>query len=91
MSLRRRQRFVTGNIAWMLAAVVVLIVLNSFSFELFFVISLIGFLIVTELTAPIATTPAWRRRLYVVIVLGLAVFAYIVIQRILAILPEGLL
>lgn len=91
MATRRRMQFIRGHLAWMLAAILVLSLLGSFSYELFFVLSLIGFLIVTELTAPVAVTPAWRRRLRWLILLGLGGFGVIVIRRILAILPPEVL
>jgi hypothetical protein len=91
MVTRRRQRFIHAQLAWMLAAALALVLLNSLSYELFFVVSLIGFLVVVELTAPFAVTPRWRSRLKWLIGLGLLVFGYIVIQRILEILPPGVL
>jgi hypothetical protein len=75
----------------MLATILCLSLLGSLSLELFFVVSLIGFLVVVELTAPFNVTPRWRARLKWVILLGLAVFAYIVVRRILEILPPGVL
>lgn len=71
----------------MLGTVLVLALLGSLSYELFFVISLIGFLVVVELTAPFNVTPRWRARLKWIIAAGLGVFAYIVVRRILEILP----
>lgn len=91
MATHRRLRFVHAQVAWMLAAVVVLVLLESLTLELFFVISLIGFLVVVELTAPFNVTPAWRRRLRWIILVGLAVFGYIVVRRIIEILPPGVL
>lgn len=91
MATRRRQRFIYAQTAWMLAAVVGLTLLGALSLELFFVISLIGFLVVVELTAPFSVTPEWRSRLRWIILIGLAGFAYVVVRRILAILPEGVL
>ena len=91
MPTHRRQRFVTGQLAWMFGVIVLLAALGSFSYELFFVLSLIGLLIVTELTAPIAITPRWRRRLFWLILLGLVGFAVVVIRRILEILPPEVL
>jgi hypothetical protein len=91
MATARRERFVRAQLAWMLGATLVLVLLDSLSYELVFVVSLIGFLVVVELTAPIAVTPAWRRRLRWLIGAGLLVFGYIVIQRILAILPPGVI
>jgi len=89
MRVRRRRRFVHAQLAWMLAAALVLALLESLTYELFFVVSLIGFLVVVELTAPFRITPRWRRRLKWLILAGLAVFGYVVVRRILAILPPG--
>lgn len=91
MPVTRRRRFVHANLAWLLATALVLALLDALTYELFFVVSLIGFLIVVELTAPFRVTPAWRRRLKWVILVGLLGFAYVVVQRIIAILPPGVL
>jgi hypothetical protein len=72
----------------MLASLIGLTFLESFSLELFFVLSLISLLVVTELTAPFRITPSWRQRLLWVIVAGLGGFAFIVIRRIQAILEN---
>lgn len=89
MPTHRRRRFIHGQITWMLASLLALTALNAVSVELFFVISLIGFLVMIELTAPFNVTLKWRRRLKWLIGLGLLIFGYIVIRRILAILPPG--
>ncbi|WP_049934291.1 hypothetical protein [Haloplanus natans] len=89
MATRRRQRFIHATIAWMLGAIIVLTLLESLTGELFFVVSLIGFLVVVELTAPFSVTPRWRARLKWVIALGLLAFSYIVVRRVLEILPPG--
>lgn len=91
MPTHRRLRFIYGQLSWMLAVVLVLSVLGALSYELFFVLSLIGLLIVTELTAPVAVTPTWRRRLRWLIGVGLLGFAVVVVRRILEILPPGVL
>jgi threonine/homoserine efflux transporter RhtA len=89
MATRRRLQFIQAQVAWMLAVVVVLALLSSLELELFFVLSLIGFLVFIELTAPIAVTPTWRRRLPWFIAIGLVVFGIIVVRRIIEILPPG--
>jgi hypothetical protein len=89
MSTTRRARFVQAQLAWMLGATLFLVLLDSLSLELFFVVSLIGFLVVVELTAPFNLTPEWRARLKWIVLLGLVVFGYIVVRRILSILPPG--
>ena len=89
MTTQRRQRFIHGQIAWMLVSILVLAALQSLSLELFFVLSFIGLLVLIELTAPFNVTPTWRRRLKWFILVGLIVFTIIVVRRILAILPSG--
>ncbi|WP_092695259.1 hypothetical protein [Halorientalis regularis] len=91
MVTRRRQRFLHGQIAWMLSTLVLLAVLGALSLDLYFVVSLIGFLILVELTAPFNIMPQWRSRLKWPILLGLVGFAAIVVKRILEILPPGLI
>jgi hypothetical protein len=91
MQTTRRLQFVHAQLAWMLGVILLLSLLGSLTVELFFVISLIGLLIVVELTAPFRITPAWRKRLWVIIGLGLVGFGVIVIRRILDILPPGVL
>lgn len=91
MATRRRQQFIHGQAVWMVAVVLVLAALGALSLELFFVLSLIGLLVVVELTAPFNVTPRWRARLKWLIALGLLGFALIVIRRIIAVLPPGLL
>ena len=91
MATARRIRFLYGHLAWMCTGALSLVLLDSLSMELFFVISLIGFLVITELTAPFSITPAWRRRLRWVIGIGLLIFGYVVIRRIMAILPPGVI
>lgn len=75
----------------MLGAILVLALLGSLSLELFFVVSLVGLLIVVELTASFSVTPTWRSRLKWLILLGLVGFTYVVVRRILEILPPGVI
>ena len=88
MTTIKRQRFIAGVTAWMLMSILWLTVLDSMGPELFFVLSLIGVLVVVELTAPVNVTPQWRRRLLVVIALGLAAFGVIVTRRVVSILES---
>lgn len=89
MATPRRWRFVHGQLAWMLASVVVLVTLDALSAEAFLVASLVGFTVMVEVTAPFDVTPAWRKRLKWIVLLGLLVFAYLLGKRILALMPEG--
>jgi hypothetical protein len=72
----------------MLGTVLVLAVLGALSLELFVVGSLLGLLVMTELTAPVNVTPRWRARLKWFILGGLLLFAYFMTQRVLELLSE---
>ncbi|WP_226482541.1 hypothetical protein [Natrinema amylolyticum] len=91
MATPRRMRFVRGQLAWMVATVLLLALFGSLSAELFFVCSLIGLLVVTELTAPVNVTPTWRSRLKWLTLLGLVGFAALVAHRLLEVLPPEVL
>ena len=71
----------------MLATLLGLAVLGAFSIELFFIGSLIGLLVLTELSAPVNVAPTWRSRLKWFILLGLLLFGYFMVNRVLEFLP----
>lgn len=73
----QRLRFVRYLVGWLVAVVLVLAVLDAFSLELFYVLALIGYVIVYELTAVAGLDLRWRRRVRVVGVLFVLGFAAI--------------
>ena len=85
----KSQRFVQYFTAWLLATLVALVLVDALELELFFVVSLIGLLIITELTMPVNIRPQWQRRLRWLIVGGVAVFGYIILRRVLEILQNS--
>lgn len=91
MSTHRRRRFVHSQVGWMLATIIVLALFEALTLELFFLVSLVGLLIITELTAPVNVTPGWRRPLKWIILVGLAVFGYFVIRWLVGLLPPGVI
>ena len=91
MATQRRMQFVHGQVAWMVTVILALSLLEALSYELFFVLSLVGLLIVAELTASITVTPIWRTRLRWLIITGLVVFGLVVTRRILEMLPPEVL
>lgn len=84
--LSARLRFLYLLVAWLLVALVVLSWFGSLNYDLFYVVSLIGFLVVTELTAPLNRIQQWRSRLGLIAVAGFLGFAYLVVTRIQTIL-----
>ena len=75
-------QFVYTQTAVMLTAVVSLAVLGVLTLELFFVVSFVGFLVVAEFTTPVTISPAWRRRLRWVAILGFLTLMVIVAGRV---------
>jgi hypothetical protein len=63
-----------------------LILGKNLDIELFFVLNLIGFLVLVELTTPFHFKPEWKNRLKWVVLTGGIGFSYIVINKVLAIL-----
>ncbi|MFW6382512.1 MAG: hypothetical protein ACOCZD_00555 [Haloferacaceae archaeon] len=84
MTTKRRYRFVGGVLAWCLASLFVLVLTGWLTYELFFVVTLVGFLVVVELTDPVHVRPWWRRRLQWTVLLGVAGFLVILARRTLA-------
>lgn len=89
MGVAKPRRFVYGYLGWLFASMLLLALVSFLSYELFFISALIGFLVVFELSAPVRTTPTWRRRLWWVTVLGMIGFGYVVVRRVLELIPVG--
>ncbi|BAI60948.1 conserved hypothetical protein [Methanocella paludicola SANAE] len=84
--LTRSQRLVYIFGGWIFVVLALLALFDSISYEYFFVLCLIGFLVIVELSGPFTVRPAWRSRVNIVIILGVIVFSFIVVEKVLAIL-----
>jgi hypothetical protein len=91
MTITKRQKFIFGQAVWLCGSLLVLAALSALSLELYFILALIGFLVLVQLTAPLNLTPQWRKRLWRIMIVGLIVFAVIVVMRLLEFLPASLL
>lgn len=87
----RRRRFVAAQVVVLLGIAVALVTLDALTYDLFFLLSLVGFLLVVEYTAPFTVTPRWRRRLRWLVAAGLLGYCWLVAWRMIRILPEGAL
>jgi choline-glycine betaine transporter len=76
-------RVVYMQVAWMIGSLFVLITLGPFSYELFFLLMVLGLVIVADLTAPSAVNPRWRSRFRWVVLAGVIGFVIVVTRRIL--------
>ena len=86
--MTRQQHVVYVQTMWMLVVVVVLSEMHLLSPSTFFIISLIGFFTLVEVTTPVAIQPQWRTRLRIVALLALCLFVYLVITATLERLPR---
>lgn len=77
---RRVVRLTTG---WLLASAAALALAGFLRFDLWAVLSVLGFLVIVQWTAPLSTLPAWRRRLRIPILLAFVVFFVAVASRLL--------
>ena len=81
---------VASLLVWILVAAVLLSVIGAFSLELFYVLSFLGFLALTELLTPSDVSVGWRRAVGVLTALGLVGFIYLIYRRLLEVLPPGI-
>lgn len=79
----RRRAILSGQIVWMAVALVVLLGLGMFSPEFYYIVSFIGFLVVTQLFAPVESVPDWWHRVKLLVLVGFFVFGYLAARRIL--------
>ena len=72
--------------AWMTIVASFMLLVQRFDLEIFFVLSLIGLLVIVELTRQHYVQPAYQRFLVYLIGAGIVIFASIVIQKVMEIL-----
>jgi hypothetical protein len=75
----------------MLAVVVGLVVLDTIALDLFFLLSSVGCLVTVEFTSGLSTSPVWRRRLRWLLIVLVLLSGAVLGQRILRILPSGVI
>lgn len=78
MIVTQVQRFVYSLIALMLTTLFLLVLLNSYSVEIFIVLLIIEFLIVVELTESFHFKAAWRRNIIFIILFCIIIFSLII-------------
>ncbi|EMA58873.1 hypothetical protein [Halorubrum lipolyticum] len=81
MTTARQRQFLFGQIGWMLGGVGILASVGSLTLEYAFILSFVGLVVITALTAPIHTTVEWRTRLRWPLLVGTIVFAVLVALR----------
>lgn len=78
----QRLRFVRLLTLWMVLGAAVLSVFDALSFEVLFVVSFLGYLVTSELTAPVNRAANWRRRLLPITLVGLVGLGYVMMTTV---------
>jgi hypothetical protein len=73
---------------WLTLISVFILLTKSVSLEIFFVLSLIGFLIIAELITPKYIRPGYLRYIQDILTAGIAIFVLIVAKKIIEILVK---
>ncbi|MHC3436913.1 hypothetical protein ACYJ1Y_02175 [Natrialbaceae archaeon A-gly3] len=87
MSIREPMVVVHLQVAWMVATVLFLVVVGAFSPDLFVLLSVIGLVIVAEVTTPVNVAPAWHSRVRWLLGVALVVFVILASWRLWVIVP----
>jgi hypothetical protein len=84
--MKKKQAAACALAVWMLAAAGFMILARSVDLEIYFVLLLIGLLIIVELIDTTSVTPRYLSHLRYVIAVGLVFFGWIVATKVLEIL-----
>ena len=84
--MRKQHIAVIALAVWLTLISLFMLLAQSFSFEIFFVLSLIGFLIIVELIAPKYIQPGYTRYIQYILAAGIVIFGVVVAQKVLEIL-----
>lgn len=78
MTMQRRLRVLSWQLTVMLSLILVFSAVDLFSYEMFLVLSILGFALVVDLTRPIAVRPTWWARLRLLLLIGLVGFSILI-------------
>jgi hypothetical protein len=84
--MRKEQIAIIALAAWLIVISVFMVFARSVNFEIFFVLSLIGLLIIVELIGPKYVQPRSLWNIWYLLAAGIAIFSAIVVLKALEIL-----
>ncbi len=67
--------------AWALLVLALLTLFGSLSYEFFYIIAFLGFLVIASAASPYAARPRWKSRLNYVTAAGTLIFGLIIAQK----------
>ncbi len=84
--MRKEQIAIIALAVWLTLIAVFMLLAQSVDLEIFFVLSLIGFLIIVELIAPKYVQPGYLRYIRYLLAAAIVIFGVIVAQKVMEIL-----
>jgi len=84
--MRKQHIAIIAFAVWLTLLSLFMLLAQSFNFEIFFVLSLIGFLIIVELIASKYIQPGYMRYIRYILAASIVIFGVIVVQKVLEIL-----
>lgn len=88
MKVRTRETIVIVLVAWSLVVAAFMLLNRALDLEVFFVLALLGLLVLIELTDTATVQPGPVRRVKYVVAAGVLVFGWIVANKVLEILAR---
>jgi len=86
MTEQKKELAIAALVIWLLLVIFFMILARNLSLEIFFVLWLIGLLVIVELISPAFVRPSYLRYLKYVIAAGVVIFGAIVAQKVMEIL-----
>jgi len=86
--MRKEQIAIIALAVWLILIFVFMLLAQSVDLEIFFVLSLIGFLIIVELISPKYIQPGYLRYIRYILAAAMVIFGIIVAQKVMEILAE---
>jgi len=80
--MRRVERFIIMVAAWVFISLILLETFDAVDLKLFFILLLLGFLVLTEVIAAPLADQTWKRRINFLIAIGFIIFIYIVVEKV---------
>ena len=84
--MRKQQIAIIALAVWLTVIAVFMLLVQSVDLEIFFVLSLIGFLVIAELIAPNYIQLGYMRYIRYILAAGIVLFGVIVVQKVMEIL-----
>lgn len=88
ISMMKKHMAISALAAWVILVIGFMVLARTLDLEIFFVLWLIGILIIVELVSDHVATPRYLRALKMVIAAGVILFGVIVARKILEILAQ---